>query len=493
MSDATSLEQAQGLFEGYRLEPGAYDELFGPDGQPRDVLKRVVHMINEQGAQHYQQLQQLAEAAFTQSGITFTVYSDARGVEKTFPFDLIPRIIEAAEWATLERGLDQRLRALEAFLADAYGEREIVRQGIMPDRFIERSSGYIPQMQGVKPPGGVYIHIAGIDLVRDVDGRFKVLEDNLRTPSGVSYVLENRDMLKRVLPSCFTQARVRPVDEYPSRLRQALSSLATDVQDPQVVVLTPGSYNSAYFEHSFLARRMGVPLVEGRDLFVGDDDVVYLKTTHGPKRVDVIYRRIDDLFLDPQAFRPDSVLGVPGLMRAYLAGTIALANAVGNGVADSKAAYCFVPDMISFYLNEQPTLEQIPTYRCGRPDELAYVLDHLDELVIKEVDGAGGYGMLIGPRATRAEVEDFGKKLRAHPDGFVAQPLVELSTCPTWAGSHTAPRRVDLRPYVVTGANGRWALPGGLTRVALVEGSYVVNSSQGGGSKDTWVLEGGTP
>lgn len=493
MSDATSLEQAQGLFEGYTLEPGAYDELFGPDGQPRDVLKRVVQMINEQGAQNYQQLQQLAEAAFTQSGITFTVYSDSRGVEKTFPFDLIPRIIEAAEWSTLERGLDQRLRALEAFLADAYGAREIVREGIMPERFIEQSSGYVAQMQGVKPPGGVYIHIAGIDLVRDPDGRFKVLEDNLRTPSGVSYVLENRDMLKRVLPSCFTQARVRPVDEYPSRLRQALSSLATDVQDPQVVVLTPGSYNSAYFEHSFLARRMGVPLVEGRDLFVGDDDVVYLKTTHGPKRVDVIYRRIDDLFLDPQAFRPDSVLGVPGLMRAYLAGTIALANAVGNGVADSKAAYCFVPDMIRFYLGEEPRLEQIPTYRCGRPEELAYVLDHLDELVVKEVDGAGGYGMLIGPRATRAEVEDFGRKLRAHPDGFVAQPLIELSTCPTWSGSHTAPRRVDLRPYVVSGANGRWALPGGLTRVALVEGSYVVNSSQGGGSKDTWVLEGGTP
>lgn len=491
-------ETQRGLFDGYVLEPGAYDELFDAHGQPREALRQVLALLDAQGGARYQQLQQLADAAFAQSGITFTVYSDSRGVEKTFPFDLIPRIIEAKQWAALERGLDQRLNALEAFLADVYGEREFVRAGHMPESFVQRATGFVEAMRGFKPKGGVYIHIAGIDLVRGPDGRFVVLEDNLRTPSGVSYVLENRDMVKRLLPSCFSLASVRPVDEYPIRLRRALASLCAEKEDPLVVVLTPGSYNSAYFEHSFLARRMGVPLVEGRDLFVGGDDIVYLKTTRGPRQVDVIYRRIDDLFLDPERFREDSLLGVPGLMRAYLGGHVALANAVGNGVADSKAAYCFVPDMIRFYLGQEPLLDQVPTYRCVMPDELAYVLDHLDELVVKEVDGAGGYGMLMGPKATKAEREEFRAKLKAHPEGFVAQPLLELSTCPTWAGEKTAPRRVDLRPYIITGANGRWCLPGGLTRVALVEGSYVVNSSQGGGSKDTWILEqramtGGAP
>jgi uncharacterized circularly permuted ATP-grasp superfamily protein len=482
-----SKKTSVGLFHGYAPLDGAYDELFKGAEAAHAGVAPVVAQLGAQSGAEYARRQRLADIAFARAGITFTVYADSRGVEKTFPFDLTPRIVTAPDWAVLERGMNQRLAALEAFLADAYGPQEIVKAGHLPAGFIERSKGFVPRVRGVRPPGGVYIHVAGIDLVRCPDGQFRVLEDNLRIPSGVSYVLENRNVLKQIQPAWFAQARVRAVDDYPIKLREALTSLSED-ERPCVVVLTPGAYNSAYFEHSFLARRMGVPLVEGRDLFVRDDQV-FLKTTQGPQRVHVIYRRVDDDFLDPEAFRADSMLGVPGLMRAYAAGQVALANAVGNGVADSKAAYCFVPDMIAFYLGERPILEQIHTYRCGLPDQLAYVLDHLHELVVKEVDGAGGYGMLVGPRATKAEQELFRAKLKADPAAFVAQPLIELSACPTWTGDGMEPRRVDLRPYVVTGKGGRWALPGGLTRVALASGSYVVNSSQGGGSKDTWVLQ----
>jgi uncharacterized circularly permuted ATP-grasp superfamily protein len=491
-----SKKVSAGLFQGYKPLDGTYDELFSGDGAAREGVAAVAAQLAAQTGAEYARRQRLADIAFARAGITFTVYSDSRGVEKTFPFDLIPRIITARDWSNVERGLNQRLSALEAFLADAYGPQEIVKAGHIPRDFIERSKGFVPRVKGIKPPGGVYIHVAGIDLVRCPDGQLRVLEDNLRIPSGVSYVLENRNVLKQIQPAWFAQARVRAVDDYPIKLREALTSLAPlapsddsgDVEKPLVVVLTPGAYNSAYFEHSFLARRMGVPLVEGRDLVVRDDRV-YLKTTQGAQRVHVIYRRVDDDFLDPEAFRPDSMLGVPGLMRAYAAGQVAIANAVGNGVADSKAAYCFVPDMIAFYLGERPIIEQIRTFRCGIPDDLAYVLDHLPELVVKEVDGAGGYGMLVGPRATKEEQETFRAKLKADPAAFVAQPLIELSACPTWTGEGMEPRRVDLRPYVVTGKDGRWALPGGLTRVALAAGSYVVNSSQGGGAKDTWVLQ----
>jgi uncharacterized circularly permuted ATP-grasp superfamily protein len=345
-------------------------------------------------------------------------------------------------------------------------------------------------MRGVVPPGGVHVHIAGIDLIRYPDGEFRVLEDNARTPSGVSYVLENRQVMKRVFPRVFAQARVRGVEEYPIRLRNALTSIGPAPDDEDgTVVLTPGPFNSAYFEHSFLARRMGVPLVEGRDLFV-EDDKVFAKTTLGPRRVDVIYRRIDDDFLDPEAFNPKSLLGVPGLVRAYAKGNVALANAIGNGVADDKAVYAFVPDMIRFYLSEEPLIGQVPTYVCAREDDLGYVLDHVGELVIKAVNEAGGYGMLIGPQSTLREQRDFRERIRNDPRNYIAQPRIELSTCPTWTSKGPAPRRVDLRPYIVTGRS-TWCLPGGLTRVALVEGSYVVNSSQGGGSKDTWVLEEG--
>jgi uncharacterized circularly permuted ATP-grasp superfamily protein len=480
-----------GLFDRYRPIPGAFDELFDAEGSVRPEAARAVERLDALGAREFKARQKLADATFLKSGITFSVYSESAGSERIFPFDLIPRIVPSDVWQRVQRGLEQRIRALNAFLADVYGEQRILAEGVVPEFMVLGAAGYVKEMRGVRPPGGVHVHIAGIDLIRDPDGEFLVLEDNARTPSGVSYVLENRQVMKRVFPRVFAEARVRGVEEYPIRLRNALTSVGPAPDDEDgTVVLTPGPFNSAYFEHSFLARRMGVPLVEGSDLFV-EDDRVYARTTQGPRRVDVIYRRIDDAFLDPEVFRKDSVLGVPGLVRAYAKGNVALANAIGNGVADDKAVYPFVPDMIRFYLSEEPLLGQVHTWVCAREDDCRYVVDHVGELVIKAVNEAGGYGMLIGPQSTRAQQRDFRERILANPRNYIAQPRVELSTCPTWTPSGPAPRRVDLRPYVVTGRS-TWVLPGGLTRVALVEGSYVVNSSQGGGSKDTWMLEDGS-
>jgi uncharacterized circularly permuted ATP-grasp superfamily protein len=431
-----------------------------------------------------------ADMAFVNQGITFSVYSDRRGVEKIFPFDLIPRPIPAAEWVTLESGLVQRIKALNLFLHDIYHDQRIIQDGVVPADLALGSKGFCKEMVGFTPPGGVYVHICGTDLIRDAAGNFVVLEDNGRTPSGVSYVLENRAVMKKVFPQLFQDIRVKRVEDYPHRLRDALASVAPAGagSPPCVVVLSPGQYNSAYFEHSFLARHMGVELVFGPDLFV-QDDVVYLRTTRGPHRVDVIYRRLDDDFLDPEAFRPDSLLGVPGLFRAYRAGNVTLANAVGTGVCDDKAVYPYVEDMVRFYLSEEPILKNVPTYICARPDDLAYTLDHLEELVVKAVNESGGYGMLMGPSSTAAQRAEFAAKLKENPRNYIAQPVVTLSTVPTWTDDGPAPRHVDLRPYIITGKS-TWVLPGGLTRTALVKGSLVVNSSQGGGSKDTWVLEG---
>ena len=402
---------------------------------------------------------------------------------------MIPRIIAAGVWAHLETGLEQRLRALNLFLDDVYGEQRILAAGRVPAELVLGSAGYDRRLRGIRPPGGVRVHIAGVDLIRDPDGTFRVLEDNLRTPSGVSYVVENRVVSKRVHPWLVDAARVRRVDHYAARLAETLRAVSPVApEDTTIVVLSPGPYNSAYFEHTFLARNMGVELVQGGDLHV-ERDRVFLRTTRGPRPVHVIYRRIDDAFLDPEHGRKDSLLGVAGIMRAWAAGNVTLVNAPGNGVADDKAIYPFVPDMIRFYLSEEPTLEQVPTYVCLREADRRFVLDHLDELVVKVVDEAGGTGMLMGPQASAGERAEFGRRIAAAPRHYIAQPRIELSTCPTWLPERrrVEPRRVDLRPYILTKPEGPWVLPGGLTRVALVEGSYVVNSSQGGGSKDTWV------
>lgn len=480
-----------GLFDAYDPHPRAWDELFGRAGDSHPHCRAVVDRLGKLGPDEFRRKRTSADLAFVNQGVTFSVYSDRRGVEKIFPFDLIPRPIPAAEWQTLEAGLVQRLTALNLFLADVYDGQRVLKEKVVPEDLVLGSKGYRPEMHGFRPPGGVYVHICGTDLIRDPAGQFLVLEDNGRTPSGVSYVLENRTVMKKVFPHLFADIRVRRVEDYPQRLRAALASVAPAgaASPPCVVVLSPGPYNSAYFEHSFLARHMGVELVFGPDLFVRDD-LVYLKTTRGPQRVDVIYRRLDDDFLDPEAFRPDSLLGVPGLFRAYRAGNVTLANAVGTGVADDKAVYPYVEEMIRFYLSEEPILRNVPTSICARPDDLRYTLDNLGELVVKAVNESGGYGMLMGPSSTAAQRAEFAAKLRDNPRNYVAQPVVTLSTCPTWTGSGMAPRHVDLRPYIVSGT-GTWVLPGGLTRTALVEGSLVVNSSQGGGSKDTWVVENG--
>jgi uncharacterized circularly permuted ATP-grasp superfamily protein len=476
------------LFDGYPALPGTYDEMF-EGAAPRPAFARVAQLLAKMTAEELARAQQLAEAALLQQGVTFSVYGDSRGTEKIFPFCLLPRLIAAADWARLERGLQQRLRALGMFLDDIYGDQKILASGVVPAEMILGAAGYRPMLRGMKPPGGVRIHISGVDLIRDPGGTWRVLEDNLRTPSGVSYVIENRLISKRMFPRVFDAARVHRVDHYPTRLAETLRSVSP-VEDGAAVVLTPGPYNSAYFEHSFLARTMGLELVQAADLFV-DGDKVYCRTTRGPKRIDIIYRRTDEAFLDPEVFRPDSVLGVPGLMRAYAAGHVVLANAPGNGIADDKAVYPFVPDMIEFYLGEEPLLEQVPTYVCLFEEDRRYVLEHLDQMVVKAVDEAGGYGMLMGPQASAEERAEFRRRIEAEPRRYIAQHRIELSSCPTWIGEHGAiePRRVDLRPYVLTSREGPWVLPGGLTRVALVRGSYVVNSSQGGGSKDTWVMK----
>ncbi|EYF07177.1 Hypothetical protein CAP_0656 [Chondromyces apiculatus DSM 436] len=498
------------MFQGYNALPGAYDELFLSDGTPRPEFRRVVEILAAMSGKEFAHAQQLAELALLNQGVTFSVYADGRGksasgvaddtrgdggkggqLEKIFPFCLIPRLIAASDWNHLDRGITQRVRALSLFLDDVYGDQRILAEGLIPRELVLGAAHYLPRLQGLRPPGGVRIHIAGIDLIRDPQGGFRVLEDNLRTPSGVSYVLENRLITKRAVPHLLDQSRVHRVDDYPSRLAETLRSVSpAPASTTSAVLLTPGPYNSAYFEHSFLARTMGLELVQAADLFV-DQDCVFVRTTRGPRRVHVIYRRTDEAFLDPEVFRPDSMLGVPGLMRAYAAGNVTLANAPGNGVADDKAVYAFVPAMVRYYLGEEPILQQVPTWVCARDDDRRYVLDHLHELVVKAVDEAGGYGMLMGPESTAIERDEFRARIEQAPRRYIAQPRIELSAAPTWdpAGAQTSPRRVDLRPYVLTGRDGPWVLPGGLTRVALRPGSYVVNSSQGGGSKDTWVLK----
>jgi uncharacterized circularly permuted ATP-grasp superfamily protein len=431
-----------------------------------------------------------AELLFRRIGITFAVYGSNEAEERIIPFDIIPRILTKQEWSRLSAGLEQRVRALNAFLADIYGRGEILKAGIVPPDLVYRNPYYRPEMAGLHLPHDSYVQIAGIDIVRVDADDFYVLEDNVRTPSGVSYMLENREVMMRVFPDFFTENRIAPVENYPEDLLATLKSVApaTAPDDPTVALLSPGPFNSAYYEHSFLADKLGIELVEGRDLLVRDN-VVQMRTTEGPKRVDVLYRRLDDDFLDPLTFRPDSALGVPGLMNAYRAGNITLANAVGTGVADDKAVYSYMPDIVRFYFSEEPILKNVPTWRCREKESCAYVLDHLNDLVVKEVAGSGGYGMLIGPASDKKTCKAFAEKIKADPDDFIAQPTLALSTSPTFVGSGIAPRHVDLRPFVLAGADKIRIVPGGLTRVALKEGSLVVNSSQGGGTKDTWVLD----
>ncbi|MCA9771898.1 MAG: circularly permuted type 2 ATP-grasp protein [Myxococcales bacterium] len=472
---------------------GFYDEIFATPGLPRPGGEILLDLLRSLPDGELRQRQAAAETTLLQWGITFSAYGEEGGIERIFPFDIVPRVIEAAEWRRLERGLSQRMRALNLFIDDVYHDRQIVKDGVVPAWLIDSSKGYLPQCQGFNPPRGVWCHINGTDLVRDVDGTFHVLEDNLRCPSGVSYVIENRAVLKRIFPHVFRASCVRPVDDYPARLLATLQAIAPEgAVNPRVVVLTPGIYNSAYYEHCFLAGQMGVDVVEGRDLVVRDG-FVHMRTTHGFDRVDVIYRRIDDAFLDPKAFRPDSMLGVPGIMEVYKAGRVALANAPGTGVADDKAIYAYVPKIIEYYLAEEPILPNVPTYVCAEPDECAHVLDNLADLVVKCTDEAGGYGMLVGPHATEAQRDIFAKLVRATPRKYIAQPTLGLSRAPVLVDDHLEGRHVDLRPYCLFGGDEPWILPGGLTRVALRKGSLVVNSSQGGGSKDTWVLADDLP
>ena len=466
----------------------AFDEMYTADGAVRPNYRGYESWLNGQSPETMANKRAEADLVFRRVGITFAVYGEAAGTERLIPFDVIPRIIPAAEWQQLEAGLRQRVRALNMFLHDVYHGQEIIRAGCVPAEQVFRNSQYRPEMNGIEVAGGIYAHIAGIDIVRAGAGDYYVLEDNLRVPSGVSYMLENRKMMMRLFPDLFARNKVAPVAHYPDLLLENLRSVAPQgASDPVVVLLTPGMYNSAYFEHAFLAQQMGVELVEGQDLFVQDHGV-YMRTTQGPQRVDVIYRRVDDDFLDPLVFRPDSTLGVPGLLAAYRAGRVTLANAIGTGVADDKSIYPYVPEMIDFYLGEKPLLANVPTYKCCDRDEMAHTLAHLPELVVKEVHNAGGYGMLVGPAATKGEIEAFRDKIRKDPANFIAQPTLALSTCPTYVESGIAPRHIDLRPYVLSGREIS-IVPGGLTRVALREGSLVVNSSQGGGTKDTWVLE----
>jgi uncharacterized circularly permuted ATP-grasp superfamily protein len=431
-----------------------------------------------------------AELLFRRIGITFAVYGSDAGEERIIPFDIIPRILTKPEWDRLAKGLEQRVRALNMFLADIYGNGEILAAGKIPADIVYRNPYFRPEMAGLRLPHGIYVHIAGIDIVRVDENDFYVLEDNVRTPSGVSYMLENREVMMRLFPDLFAENLIAPVETYPEELHATLKSVAplAAPQEPTVVLLTPGPFNSAYYEHSFIADKVGIELVEGRDLVVRDN-VVLMRSTEGLKRVDVIYRRLDDDFLDPLTFRPDSTIGVPGLMNAYCSGNVTLANAVGTGVADDKAICSYMPEIVRFYIGEEPLLKNVETWRCREPEALTYVLEHLDQLVVKEVSGSGGYGMMIGPTADKKTLAAFAAKLKADPDGFIAQPTLALSTTPTFVDSGVAPRHVDLRPFVLSGADKVRIVPGGLTRVALAEGSLVVNSSQGGGTKDTWVLD----
>jgi len=473
-------------FDNY--EPGDfYDELFLAKDQPRPEAIPLIERINSLPADEILRRQEIAQNALFKLGATFNVYSDNRGTERIFPFDVIPRIVSAKEWAILSAGLKQRIYALNCFIADVYDAQKIINDGVIPGEIIASSKGFLKPCIGLKPPEGIWCHITGTDLVKDKDGQWYVLEDNLRCPSGISYVLENRRVMKSSFPKVFEAIGIRPVDDYPSHLLETLLNLApTNLPNPTVVVLTPGSYNSAYFEHSFLAQQMGVELVEGRDLVVADG-YLQMRTTKGLKRVDVIYRRIDDDFIDPLVFRRDSMLGIPGLTDVYRAGKVAIANALGTGVADDKVIYAYVPDMIRYYLKEDPILQNVPTYLCWREKDLNYVLANLDKLVVKAANESGGYGMLVGTQSTVQEREEFATKIQANPRNYIAQPTICLSRVPTLIGEEFAGCHVDLRPYILYGKE-IYVHPGGLTRVALKKGSLVVNSSQGGGSKDTWVL-----
>jgi uncharacterized circularly permuted ATP-grasp superfamily protein len=474
--------------------PQFFDEMGLEKKNARPLYRHIERWLEETPPDVLAARRAQAEYMFRRIGITFGVYGDKDAAERLIPFDIIPRLISRAEWTRLEAGLVQRVNALNLFLRDVYGPGAILKEGLIPTELILRNPYYRPEMIGRRTPHDIWVHIAGIDIVR-VDGdAFYVLEDNARTPSGVSYMLENREVTMRLMPDLFAQHRVAPVENYPDALLSCLRSVAprAGFSEAVIALLTPGPFNSAYYEHSFLADKLGIELVEGRDLFVSEE-VVYMRTTRGPQRVDVIYRRVDDDFLDPLVFNPASMLGVPGLVGAYLVGNVTIANAIGTGIADDKALYSYVPDIIRFYLDEEPLLQNVPTFRCREPAALSHVLANLGELVVKEVNGSGGYGMLVGPHASAAQREIFAAKLKADPANFIAQPTLALSTCPASFDSGVSPRHVDLRPFALSGTNGVKIVPGGLTRVALTEGSLVVNSSQGGGTKDTWIVDDDSP
>jgi uncharacterized circularly permuted ATP-grasp superfamily protein len=467
----------------------AFDELIGADGGPRPAAGHLVRYLSKLSDRDVAARQVAASAIARVSGITFTVYSDGRNVDRPLPFDLIPRVLARSEWERTEAGLKQRIRALNLFISDVYGEQRIFKDKVVPAELLANSVNFRPECVGVKPPLGIWAHVCGSDLVRDADGKLYVLEDNLRIPSGVSYMLENRIVAKRVFPELFETCTILPVDEYPMQLYETLAALSPRPgEQPVIVLLTPGVFNSAYFEHTYLAQAMGIELVEGSDLFVGEDDCTYMRTVYGPQRVDVIYRRVDDLFLDPEVFKPDSMLGVRGLMRSWRAGKVALANAPGAGVADDKVVFTYVPKMIEYYLGEAALLPNVPSYLCTDEGERRYVLDHLDELVVKPANESGGYGMLIGPRSTKKQRDKFKKLVVADPRNYIAQPTLSLSTVPIVTPRGPSPRHVDLRPFILSSSN-IYVTTGGLTRVAMKRGSLVVNSSQGGGAKDTWVVD----
>jgi uncharacterized circularly permuted ATP-grasp superfamily protein len=475
------------LFKTYHTSPAIWDEMFSQE-EIRRHYTSVQDYLESVSDEALNKKEELAKSLFMSQGVTFTVYSSGEGIEKIFPFDIIPRIITASEWSLIEQGIKQRLKALNLFIKDIYTNQFIIKDGIIPIELVYSCPHYIREMQGLQVPYNIYVHIAGIDIIRDYDGTFYVLEDNLRTPSGVSYMIENREITQRIFPDLIPKSFVRPVTHYPNLLHKNLVALSPRaVANPRIVLLTPGIYNSAYFEHATLARLMGIEMVEGRDLVV-DNHKVYMKTTQGLEQVDVIYKRVDDNFIDPLVFNPESTLGVSGIMSAYRKGNVALVNAVGNGVADDKAIYIYVPDMIRYYLNEDPILKNVPTYRPENPDELTYVLDNMQSLVIKKTNESGGYGMLIGNSATDEEINTYKNEIKQNPRQYIAQPIISLSAAPCYINGKIQPRRIDLRPFALFGPDGIEIVPGGLTRVALKEGSLVVNSSQGGGSKDTWVL-----
>jgi uncharacterized circularly permuted ATP-grasp superfamily protein len=480
--------QESAYFNEYSPINGVWDEMYGQNAEVREHYRKVIEYISKESADDLNKKEELAKRLFMSQGITFTVYNSGEGIEKIFPFDIIPRIITASEWAFVERGIKQRLTALNLFLKDVYNNQFIVKDGIVPIDIIYSCPHFLREMYKLQVPYDIYIHISGIDLIRDHDGTFYVLEDNLRTPSGVSYMLENREITKRLFPDLLPQCGVRSVTEYPTILYKNLLAISPrQISNPTIVLLSPGIYNSAYFEHTTLARLMGVELVEGRDLVVNNHKV-YMKTTTGLQQVDVIYRRVDDDYLDPLVFNPGSMLGVAGIMGAYRKGNVAIVNAIGNGVADDKAVYTYVPDMIRYYLNEEPILKNVPTYQLGNTDEREHVFKSMDTMVVKKTNGSGGYGMLMGHAATEQEIDEYKLEILKDPRNFIAQPTISLSAAPCYMQGSLQPRRIDLRPYALYGPDGIEIVPGGLTRVALKEGSLVVNSSQGGGSKDTWVL-----